>query len=392
MNIFVSMPIKYLYCSAVCLLLTTGNLSAQVVLDSTDYTSLTGTDSLKKTVVTSSFPSLSAMAGGIWDMGVVTDTSPVYFAYRVAGDVGYQFADSSVYNLSSYSFNGTTQSTITSDGVFEHAIDIPRYTYSLYSLTSGFYDSLTILQQQSIYSAARIKITFVAMPGVMWQSNYQYDLHFQLSYLVLGDTLAPGIVRSYIAEKDTIVGYGTMRVKDAYGSPSDYFNVLQVQTQIVKKDSFFLKGMPFPTPLLAALNLTQGEKDTVYEQNYYRKHELTPLAQVEFRDAGYTTPYRATTHVQRLSAAGVPEIPAGGLITVFPNPVDSRTLTVQLPSTGGLWTYQLWDAAGHEAEHGSFDQNGSITFAASLPAGVYYLDIIHDAKRVAVKALTLRAN
>ncbi len=377
----------------ICALLTS-RLKAQLTLDSMSYPgSVIGTDSLKKTTYNSSFPVLNATPNGSWDMSIVTDTTPVYFDYRVPTTI-YQFADSNTYNFGMYKYYGNIQSNVTGSGILEYCNIIKKAQYSLTPLTSGAYDSIIINAQNSLYSPQRILIAFPATYNTSWTSIYQYDLNFQFTFLANGDTLAPGFVRTYTNEKDTVVGWGKMRVKDATGSPSDYLNVLQVQTMTVHTDSFFLNGVPFPGSLLTILGLTQGKKDTVYEQLYYRPQEVTPLAQVTFRDAAYTQPYKATTHIQRLSAAGVENIIDEGNIKIYPNPDIGRELIIDVPGEGGKWSYEVFNISGQVLLGGELPTNGKssrlVMLPASLSAGNYYIRIMHDKRQVAIKALTLR--
>jgi hypothetical protein len=85
-----------------------------------------------------------------------------------------------------------------------------------------------------------------------------------------------------------------------------------------------------PAPILGLFMLTQGHKDTIRQQNYYRVGEVTPLAKVDFRDDAFTQPYKATTHMQRLLPIGVDMPVSAEAINVFPNPA-SHMLSVDIP-------------------------------------------------------------
>ena len=193
-----------------------------------------------------------------------------------------------------------------------------------------------------------------------------------------GDTSAPGIVRTYTTETDSVVGWGKMRINDATGSPSHFLDVLQVQTIITHTDSFFLKGLPFSTTMLTFFSVTQGQKDTIYEQNFYRQSEVTPLAQVEFRDAGYTQPYKATTHVQRLSNVGVPVTGIESKWKVYPNPVCSNSLYIEMPACNGTAAYELTGMDGQKVLTGILPvnvQTAKLDIPASVAPGIYNLQL-----------------
>ena len=351
-------------------LLTVNCLHGQIGLNIGSYpASVIGTDSLKVTTAASAFPSLAPVENGIWDMSIVTDSAPVFFAYRVPTSTPYQFADSNEYNFASYSYQGNVQSSITSAGIFDYGINVQQVGYGLYPITGNSGDTLIINNQNITYSSSRIKIGFPANYSSSWTSVYESDLNFQLTYSLGGFTLAPGIMKKYITEKDSVIGWGKMRIKDITGFPSDYLNVLQVQTVIIQTDSFFINSAPFSLTMLSFFGLSQFQKDTTYEQNYYRTGEVTALAQVEFRDAAYTQPYKATTHVQRLMDVGVPAATGNNSLRIYPNPVTTDAVSVELPATGA-WNYALIGMDGKEVARGTLQAKEKIV-QLELPAWLH---------------------
>ena len=377
----------------IAVLFSTFQLSAQIALVQSGYpASVIGTDSLKQTVSGSAFPVLAPQLGGSWDMSIVTDTTPVYFAYRVPTIV-YQFADSNYYTLAGYAYQGNVQSSITSAGIYEYGINVLDTAYSISSITSGFTDSIFIPAQNADYSAPRLVVPFPAVYHSGWSSVYQFDINFQLSVALASLIHAPAIVRSYVTEKDSVVGWGQMRVNDITGSPSGYWNVLQVKSQITTTDSFFLDGSsttPTLSFLLTDLGLTQGKQTTTYQQNYYRIGEVTPLAQVSFTDSTYAHPYKAVTHVQRLGTTGIGIINEAA-VKLFPNPVTKGTISVELPYTTGSWAYEVTNTAGQTIATGSLQNNStSIALPLSITAGTYYVRITNDNKQVIVKSIEVR--
>lgn len=373
-------------------LLTQHLVHAQIVLSQTSYpASVIGTDTLKVTTPLSAFPDLTAMANGIWDMDVITDSVPFHFAFHVSGTAGHQFADSSFFNFGLYRYQGNTQSNIATSGYFEYSKQIERIGYSLTFLTAALLDSLIIPSQNSVYSTPRTRIAFPATYNSNWSSSYSSDLAFQLSYGLYGYDHTPGIIRTYTTEKDTVVGWGLMRVKDASGSPSAYQHVLQVQTITYHTDSFFLGGAPFPPIILTMFSVTQGRKDTVYEHYYYRIGEVTPLAKVAFRDAAFSQPYKATTHIQRLIPDQIAAVESINSFRIFPNPVTGNSVTIELPSFAS-WQYTVTDIAGNTVSEGTIDnrlKKAEIELPASLLPGMYLIRINNNKNEVYSSNVTI---
>ncbi|MES2702842.1 MAG: T9SS type A sorting domain-containing protein [Bacteroidota bacterium] len=366
------------------ILLLTAQSNAQITLTSSSYaSSLYGTDSLKVTTAASAFPSLAAGTNMTWNMNVVTDSVANLFIHRVPA-AGFQFADSTMFGFSTFAYQGNVLTNLNASAITQSGIKVPRIAYPTPTATMPT-DSVVINAQTITYSTPRTVIAFPATMGSTWASTYSSDFTYALSFFPLY-TAAPGIVRTYATEKDTVTGWGKMRVKNAAGVASDYSNVLQVRSTTMHTDSFFLSGAPMNPSLLSSLGLTQGRKDTVYEQNYYRSGEVTPMATVAFKDAGYTQPRTARTHVQRVGVSSVAGI-GNAVITVYPNPATTA-FYADVPA--GTWNYQLIDAAGKTVT--AAQQTGSsirCAVPAGIASGVYFLKLTNDNNEVVIRQVEI---
>ena len=227
---------------------------------------------------------------------------------------------------------------------------------------------------------ARKKVVFPAALASAWTSDYVYDVDFELSLAIYTYHHAPGIVRHHISEKDTVTGWGSMRIRDASGAASPFLDVLQVRSTIIRKDSFFLNGWPMPGTVMTLFGLVQGMADTQYIQNYYRLGEITPLAKVEFRDSACAQPFRVTTHVQRLIPSGIESLAGRAGIMAYPNPASGTTINISAPSDG-IFRYQLMDGSGQKVTEGTITvkgKGGQIPLPPGANAGVYYLHLINS--------------
>lgn len=352
--------------------------AAQITLTQIDYpASVIGTDSLKKALTSATYPPLTSSAGGLWDMSTVADTAPNYFAFYVSSPT-YQFGDSNNYMLGLFNYSGNIECNITSSGYISNGKKVYPVNYSLTSLTTGPTDSLFINAQTSLFTSPHTKIKFPATAGTFWSSAYNADLAFEISVAMAGFAHSPGFVRTYTSVKDTVAGWGKMRVKDAAGSPSAYLDVLQVQSQTTTIDSFFINSLPAPNLVLSTLGLTQGKKDTVYEHYYYRKGEVTPLARVRFRDAAYTQPMAATTHTQRLTQPAAIGHAVKGALSAFPNPAAAgNTLTVTAGQATGPCHYRLVNSLGQQVAMGNISLSAGSTGiqVPMVAAGLYTLSL-----------------
>lgn len=367
---------RYIIMPALVVILC-GRAKAQITLTQSSYpASLIGTDSLKKTTYNSSFPSLPADTAALWDLSSVTDTTPVFFAYRVASS--HQFADSNIFPLGLFSYTGDIQSDITSSAYAESGVYIFDTGYSLSGLTGGGPSDTLIIPSQTVsYSSPKIKIAFPATYNSSWWSSDSANYNFQITLSAFGWSNAPGIVRRNTVELDTVTGWGKLRVKNNVGATSLYFDVLQIKSITITTDNFFVNGSLVPSFELTLLGLSQGQHDTTYQQNYYRPWEVTPLAQVNFRDAAFTQPVSATTHAQRLMDNGLAGVADEQSVKLYPNPA-CNSISVELSGEKGEWNYCLTDIAGRQLTTGTINYNSNraiIPLPSSLGAGVYQLTL-----------------
>ncbi|MCW3120707.1 MAG: hypothetical protein JWQ38_199 [Flavipsychrobacter sp.] len=360
-------------------LLIVPGISAQVILTQTSYpVTISGTDSVKVTTYNSAFPSLAPIAGGLWDVSIVTDSTPLFLTCHLP-DFSYQYADSNIsYSRGGFAYNGNARFSVAFGGLLEYGVIVKRDSYDLFSFTGGAFDTLVITAQHLLYSSPCAKIAFPATYNTKWSSSYSSDLAIELS-VAPGLSHAPGYMRRYVTEVDSVTGWGKMRVKDFSGVPSDSFHVLQVQTRIATTDSFFVNGAPFPGILVTQLNLQQGQSDTIYQQNYYQPMQVTPLAQVTFTDGTYSQPRSALTQVkQMIGTTGKAGMTNEGLVHVYPNPVSGNNISVTLPNTKRTWAYALVNISGKVIKKGELQINSmqaSLEFPASVTTGIYYLKL-----------------
>jgi hypothetical protein len=369
-------------------LLLAVNAQAQITLSSTSYpASVKGTDSLKVTTAASAFPSLTFMANGSWDLSAVTDSTPVLYAYRVNPDTASaQFADSNFYAFSTYTYQGNVQSLITSSGLLEYGIDVDSASFAL-----GSGNLIYIPITHSVFTAPHTVIKYPATMGTTWSSTYESDFNFMITYSPLYSNSA-GVVKSFVTETDSVKGWGVMRIKTLAGTPSSWFQVLQVAKKTVVLDSFLIGGVS-PNPLvLSGLGVTQGQVTTTYEQDYYRAEEVSPFADVQFTDSTYSTPSKATTHTQRTVNLGIAETAANGGVSIYPNPVNGGEVTITLPAMGGTWSYELIDMSGKTVAAEQLAASGNVahlSIPASVAPGICYIRLSNNGKEVAVKAIDI---
>jgi len=384
-----------------CVLATTGAFAQAITLNQTSFAtaSTSGADTLLNTATIPTYPALTADAGANLDFtGATSNTSPSVL-YRVAATAGSQWADSMHLTFSVFPYTAKLESSLSALGYVQSGEHIDKVGYSLAAVTFIPTDSLVINSQDIPFSANKTKIAFPATNQSTWSSTYHYDFSFVVTATPFGLNHAAGVVRAYIVEKDTVIGYGKARVKDINGNGSAYVDVLQIETITSTTDSFFLNGSVAPANIVAGLTnntATQGQVTVTKEQYYYRTGELTPLVHITY-DPTNTTPATAQTQAARLPSSYIPETQYTRTLNVYPNPVTNHTIIVSgAPANYGNWSYELENITGQVVTKGALELNNNqektqVNLSGTIAPGTYFLHMYNGgAAQETVRTLTIK--
>lgn len=347
---------------------------AQIVLHASDYpSSLVGTDTLRVSTAASLFPAFSSISPATWDMTVVTDSATFLFRNKMGPISASLFYDSATAFLGNFEYPQKVKHVISASGCQKEANTSHYVATDLSFMTASPTDTLFIPDNTESFSIPEQLLRFPVNVSSNWSTAFFSDLQFELSYALFFYDHEPGYIRTYTNRDDKVTAWGKMRVRDAAGAPSAYYDVLQVQTTTITTDSAFLSGGPMPGHIQLLIGVTQGKSDTAYTLSYYQVGEITPLARVEFSDATFSHPLRATTRVVRPSASASPA-DRHGSVTVFPNPA---TNFIRISGPRHLCErYLLCDASGHTVIGGNSENPARLVdIPETAPVGLYYLHV-----------------
>ncbi len=363
------------------MLIVFSRTGAQISLNSTSFATVgTGVDSLRVSLHNAVLPALPAATAETWDLTAIVDSLPYFWHARVNSSF-YQYADSNEYSLGAYRYEGNAGVNISGGGIIEPEVEVKKREYSLTLLTSAAYDSLFVPAQTVANSTPLIHVGFPATYNSVWQSNYSNSTTYELTVAMFSYVHKPFVRRRYVQRRDTVKGWGKMKVRNAAGFSSDYFDVLQIYSTTITTDSFFTDGVAAVPSVVTMFSLEQGKKDTSFVQRYYRTQEVTPLATIVYRDAGYTQPIKATTHIQRLKVASVDEVTDKEKPIIYPNPTSDGCVYLSNLPTRGESSYILTDVKGALIYSGVIDKNeipSRVVLPKWLNTGIYLLTVSND--------------
>ncbi len=345
--------------------LTKANAKAPTLGDNQtwDYTALTDSGTINRyyfppTSVFGTSPSVFS------DATLASNTSLSFLAFSYPARQYFKLDATGYYNLG-YATNGAG--------------------FSITANSGGPKDSLIFTPQAIRYSTAQQYYKFPMTANSVWKSNYKDTSNFQISVAALGLPKTPGLRVAQMSYVDTIVGWGTLKLKNPSGGAALSYAVLLQRENFSEKDSFFLGGAPAPAALLGAFGLTQGAATS--------SNNLFYFVGIGFNEPFitlYATPSGAVTFTSRAI------IPTLGLTTdlreatnytiatkVYPNPTNDVVNIEFQKSNNADWNVMIYNAEGKiikiqrvSSPQGSVSER--ISLSASLPSGTYFYNLLDE--------------
>ena len=419
-------------CSVAALVLPLSVIAQPITIKaSTTSTSFKGVeaDSIANVLMDTSFvaPSFAADTAYTWDMTHMRYGS--FFVHAFASsNPPYQFQDSVGYSIGGpIHYYANSGNFLVLSGKQEHVQNMPQQTNTL----RRAHDTATIsfMAQSSFlfgpgktntltdYLIMPFPLTYRALDSVTWGADFHVARTFTMletdTSMHIKTIPAQGKITNYYKETDTVIGYGQMTVNSAnYDTTTNKYlyskliHVLQVKTVRSYYDSLYLPktfqhrildSIGIPGSTFDTLGVYVKHMHTVYEQNFYTKQLMSPLAKITFTDSTMSVVQSVQISVSNLAGVdqkdtttttSVEELENGNKISVYPNPMTNGRLFVELQNgQDGSWAYDFISISGQVLSSGSLSLNAYTTKAQiSLPgnyaAGMYFLRISNDGHQV----------
>jgi hypothetical protein len=288
---------------------------------------------------------------------------------------------------------------------FFQIFNIPTRTYSLKSsigygtlgdsllfsrfplefLTGNTADSLTFPASSRKLSTINYFYKFPMTDKTAWASTNKINTNFLLKVGAFGLDNVPGQQVQTVTNKDSVIGWGTLKLRSpAYGTVLN-FNVLLQRKTTTTIDSFFLGGQPAPTPILDAFGLTQGERDTAISLYFVGiDFKAAHLAmEVDNQMTSITDMYRGILPNLGLVSKNKEITDVSVKSKVFPNPTTEGVSFEFDKKTGGDWNILIYNTVGQiTGLHRVSAPQGAATLTVNLdktlPNGTYFYNIVDE--------------
>jgi hypothetical protein len=339
-------------------------------------------------------PSPALGANQNWNYAALTSTDSQTSTYWEEVDPFYtaEGIDIYVYFFKQLSpalalgFRTFSELDLNEEGFAEEGIYVEEQSYPLGALTGNNSDNLSFPLQEFILNAPRQIMQFPMTAGSAWESSSRRAYNFTLKVTAFGLNNTPGQLISTFVRKDSVAGWGKLRVYTPNG-PSVPYDVLMSRTVQFSVDSFFLGGAPAPPALLNAFSVSQGQQaDVSHQYNFYRAGNLNYLLRINYgSDNTFTTPENVFVNTDNLSAdpSSAGDLNVATYSTVlFPNPSNGQRINLFIQGkTVAEASYTLTDLSGKTVQSGQAQPLSgntlSFSVASELPAGTYILNV-HD--------------
>jgi Secretion system C-terminal sorting domain len=380
-----------------CVLTFSLTVKGQITINRADFAvSSTGLDSAEWKLMTKTEAILPALGNNqTWDYTTLKDSTPKIYTYyhtpaATFGAIPAIFSDATfAYNLTttfrSFPYQTRVYEKLDATGYVQLGYTSVDLKYSLANLSGGTTDSIYFPASTLRFSSPQVYYKFPMTANSVWKTNYKDTTPLQLSVALLALNKTPGMRVAQYTILDTIVGWGTLKLKNPSGGTAlNYAVLLQRETQS-RLDSFFLIGAPAPAIILGALGLTQGA--ITISSPYYT------FQGIGFNEPFFTISTNAAGAITFVTRAVLPslglttdsrETPDYAVATtVYPNPTTEGVNFEFQKTSMSDWNIMIYDAIGQivsinrvNAPQGIVNQH--VTLASSLPSGTYFYNLLDE--------------
>lgn len=390
---------KKIYSILICLL-AASTITAQITITAPPASAANYNDTFGEPSNKSDFKAFAdAKTNAKWDFSIAQYPDNGYHSLRTTTPTA-NYPNAKYNQLTTYVFAGALgysvvlHNDITSNSVAAVGEEVTiEQILPLAALTGNANDELIFPVQNIVYSTPQIERKYPETMGGSFTSTTTKNTNFNLTIAAFGLNKTPGVRKSVRTVSDSVVGWGTVKIKGAfYKRIYDNVPVLQVRHRVTVTDSFFLGGSPAPQALLDAFGLKQGVPENIYYVDFIKQGELDELIRIDFDKSPYQTVKEVEIQENRLEQyiiTGLTNLSLQNAVNVYPNPIVNSIITVNLPTNqNGNWTFNLTDIYGRNISQGAINtSNGEVSLPKEMANGNYILTIINNDRVVSINKI-----
>ena len=395
---------KQFLLSTLCVFTFSLTMTAQITIRRADF----AVTSSPTTLDSSRYKALTRLGAVVptfgnnqtWDYtGLKDSTTNVFTDYYIP--VAAFGATPTVYSTATlaYNYNSVFQvfqypsrayERIDSAGYVEMGSITNGAKFSITAISGGATDTIYFPAGTYAYSPPHSFVKFPITANSAWNATSKVPVDFQLSVAAFGLNKTPGQKVTTIVTQDTVVGWGTLKLKNPAGGAASSFAVLLGRNNETYIDSFFVGGSPAPAQLLGAFGLVQGSR-TVYATQYsFRGIGFSQPAMELFVNNSGAISYisRAVNAVLGLPTSNRDVTDIAVATKVYPNPAHTEGVSFEFnKTTNAQWNVMVYNATGQiisinpiNGQIGTTTQR--VALDRNLPTGTYFYNLLDEHSRI----------
>jgi len=286
-----------------------------------------------------------------------------------------------------YYYDSYTQTS--ASGVNTLGFSIKNQRYGI-TITGNPNDSCIFLNQYFVNTNHSYVMPFPTTMNTSWNTTQRSMVKFDLTIAAYGLNNAACQKVTNTVRKDTVVGWGKMRVPTISGASYAY-DVLMVKRMTVQTDSFYLNGLAAPANFLTAFGVTQGQTTSDNRYMFWRANARYTLMMINFGSNNFTTASSVYFDGSaQFDPSSINEINQNTDIKVFPNPNHGDFSFQDNSILKEPYEFSIYNVLGqivnkHKFNPSAFDARK--IHVSGLNPGTYFISIVSEKRRLFSKFL-----
>ncbi|RTQ46535.1 T9SS type A sorting domain-containing protein [Hymenobacter gummosus] len=384
---------KHAYFLGLAGLLTAGAAQAQITITQSNFPATAATVERMQDANPTGLTAPTAGANQTWNYSAATFTGNVQQETYIAPPANAAFPTATraytyQVDFGPVAVNGVQYQSLNANGLQDLGFALPEQRISLRALTFGPNDSLIIPAQARPYTNTYL-VKFPLTTGTVQVNSYRSVATGVVTVALAGLTRTRMRIVQRVIQRDSVAGWGTLRVPAVPTGGTAAIPVLLRRTRFVQIDSLYEGSAPASPTVLALLNIQQGQVTRGYSDQFFRENSAQPLVFFFYTNSTYQTvdfaQFSRETNLVTSSRAGL-AAQVGGVVA-YPNPVAGQPLTIAL-GNGQRRAVQLTvrDLSGRSIRTAPATTGQPSEVLSGLAAGTYVVDVVAaDGARSALK-------
>lgn len=362
--------------TSLAVLAVTG-LSAQITINSSDYSIPVYPDTAHLKVVAAGASTVSPGTNARWDLSGVFSGASFDLSYDAV--TSSNFPSSMAQEEDPVDLGGGLILTDffsyyskDANGFYEDGFEIIGKGYSLAAMTGDGADSLFTLDTAQHYSFPHIQ--FPLSMGSNWSGSFHVWIPMEITIESVGWYGEQISLRQDVMSHDTVVGWGNLILPTGRSA-----QVLMVHSSRVRVDSVMMNGSPMDPILAQQFGFTQNDTIRFDTYSFYTHGLNSAMYEYTVVDGNMGQPY-----FNRSENISTEEWQGGSMFIAFPNPArDELRLLTDAPAA-----VDVVNMAGVQVAQFSETQwnNGQLILPVSdWPTGLYVVRMGEQSVKITVE-------